>query len=219
MIVGFAVQSRLRNRFKKYSQIAIENGLTGADVARRMLDHYGLSHVQITSVPGRLTDHYNPANQTVNLSQDVYHGSSVASAAVAAHECGHAVQHAQKYAWLQMRSKMVPVVNMSGQIMNFVFIASFLGMGLLGLGYDQLLIVLIATQAVIATFAVVTLPVEYDASRRALVWLRGSGVTHAGNHRYAEDALKWAARTYLVAAITAVVTLLYYVLRLMGSRD
>lgn len=218
MVVGFAVQSRLRNRFKKYSQVPIENGLTGADVARHMLDFYGLSSVQITSVPGQLTDHYNPANRTVNLSQDVYYGNSVAAAAVAAHECGHAVQHAQKYSWLQMRSKMVPVVNASGQIMNFVFIASILGIGLLGLGYNQILLLLIATQAVIATFAVVTLPVEYDASRRALVWLRGSGVTHEGNHPMAEDALKWAARTYLVAAITAVVTLLYYVLR-FASRD
>ncbi|MFM1883852.1 MAG: hypothetical protein RL168_36, partial [Bacteroidota bacterium] len=170
MALGFAVQARLKNRFKKYSQELLHGGMTGAEVARTMLDHYGLSSVSITAVPGKLTDHYNPANKTVNLSPEVFEGRSVAAAAIAAHECGHAVQHASAYAWLTMRTKMVPVVNASGQIMNIVFFASLFGMSLLGLGYDGILLLLIGAQAIIAGFAVVTLPVEYDASRRALVW-------------------------------------------------
>ncbi len=219
MLLGFSVQARLKNRFKKYSKEPLHNGLTGAEVAQAMLDHYGLGSVHVTGVPGKLTDHYNPATKTVNLSPDVFEGRSVAAAAIAAHECGHAVQHAHAYAWLTMRSKMVPVVNASGQIMNMVFFASLLGMGLLGLGYDGILLVLIATQAVIAGFAVVTLPVEYDASRRALVWLKGAGITNPHNHGMAEDALKWAARTYLVAAVAAVTQLLYYVMLYLGRRD
>ncbi len=219
MILGFAVQARLKNRFKKYSESYLSSGLTGAEVARRMLDFYGLHSVQIVSVPGRLTDHYNPADKTVNLSPEVYEGRNVSAAAVAAHECGHAVQHATAYAWLTMRSKMVPVVNISGQIMNVIFLFSIFGMSVLGLGFDQALVVLIAAQAVLAAFAVVTLPVEYDASRRALVWLQGAGITDASNHHQAEDALKWAARTYLVAAAAAVTQLLYYIMLYMGRRD
>jgi len=219
MGLGFAVQARLKNRFKKYSQELLHGGMTGAEVARAMLDHYGLSSVSITAVPGKLTDHYNPANKTVNLSPDVYEGRSVAAAAIAAHECGHAVQHASAYAWLTIRTKMVPVVNASGQIMNIVFFASLFGMSLLGLGYDSILLLLIGTQAVIAGFAVITLPVEYDASRRALVWLKGAGITNPHNHGMAENALKWAARTYLVAAAAAVTQLLYYVMLYMGRRD
>ncbi|HAB36077.1 MAG TPA: hypothetical protein DCE58_05690 [Cryomorphaceae bacterium] len=219
MGLGFAVQARLKNRFKKYSQELLHGGMTGAEVARAMLDHYGLSSVSITAVPGKLTDHYNPATKTVNLSPEVYEGRSVASAAIAAHECGHAVQHASAYAWLTMRTKMVPVVNASGQIMNIVFFASLFGMSLLGLGYDGILLLLIGAQAIIAGFAVVTLPVEYDASRRALVWLKGAGITNPHNHGMAEDALKWAARTYLVAAAAAVTQLLYYVMLYMGRRD
>ena len=188
MGLGFAVQARLKNRFKKYSQELLHGGMTGAEVARAMLDHYGLNSVSITAIPGKLTDHYNPANKTVNLSPDVYEGRSVAAAAIAAHECGHAVQHASAYAWLTMRTKMVPVVNASGQIMNIVFFASLFGMSLLGLGYDSILLLLIGTQAVIAGFAVITLPVEYDASRRALVWLKGAGITNPHNHGMAEDA-------------------------------
>ena len=219
MALGFAVQARLKNRFKKYSQELLHGGMTGAEVARAMLDHYGLSSVSITAVPGKLTDHYNPANKTVNLSPEVYEGRSVAAAAIAAHECGHAVQHASAYAWLTMRTKMVPVVNASGQIMNIVFFASLFGMSLLGLGYDGILLLLIGAQAIIAGFAVVTLPVEYDASRRALVWLKGAGITNPHNHGMAEDALKWAARTYLVAAAAAVTQLLYYVMLYLGRRD
>ena len=189
--------------------------MSGAQVAEAMLKHYGLSSVNVVSVPGKLTDHYNPGNRTVNLSPEVYEGCSVASAAIAAHECGHAVQHSTAYFWLGMRPKMVPMVNASSQIMRMVFFASIFGMGLLGLGYNNILLLLIAVQAVIASFAVVTLPVEYDASRRALVWLKGAGVTTPNNHSMAEDALRWAARTYLVAAIAAATQLLYYVMLYM----
>jgi uncharacterized protein len=219
MVAGFAVQARLKNRFKKYSESYLSSGLSGAEVARRMLNFYGLDSVQIISVPGQLTDHYNPANRTVNLSPEVYEGRNISAAAVAAHECGHAVQHATAYAWLTMRSKMVPVVSFSGKIINMVFLFSILGMSVLGLGFEQALVVVIAAQAVVATFALVTLPVEYDASRRALVWLQGAGITDASNHHQAEDALKWAARTYLVAAAAAVTQLVYYIMLYMGRRD
>jgi Zn-dependent membrane protease YugP len=219
MVAGFAVQARLKNRFKKYSESYLSSGLSGAEVARRMLNFYGLDSVQIISVPGQLTDHYNPANKTVNLSPEVYEGRNISAAAVAAHECGHAVQHATAYAWLTMRSKMVPVVSFSGKIMNMVFLFSILGMSVLGFGFEQALVVVIAAQAVVATFALVTLPVEYDASRRALVWLQGAGITDASNHHQAEDALKWAARTYLVAAAAAVTQLVYYIMLYMGRRD
>ena len=219
MVAGFAVQARLKNRFKKYSESYLSSGLSGAEVARRMLNFYGLDSVQIISVPGQLTDHYNPANKTVNLSPEVYEGRNISAAAVAAHECGHAVQHATAYAWLTMRSKMVPVVSFSDKIMNMVFLFSILGMSVLGLGFEQALVVVIAAQAVVATFALVTLPVEYDASRRALVWLQGAGITDASNHHQAEDALKWAARTYLVAAAAAVTQLVYYIMLYMGRRD
>ena len=215
MALGFYVQNRLKSRFKKYSKEILHNEMSGAQVAEAMLDHYGISSVNVVSVPGKLTDHYNPANRTVNLSPEVYEGRNVASAAIAAHECGHAVQHSTAYFWLGMRTKMVPVVNASSQIMRMVFFASIFGMGLLGLGYSNILILLIAAQAVIASFAVVTLPVEYDASRRALVWLKGAGITNPHNHSMAEDALKWAARTYLVAAIAAATQLLYYVMLYM----
>lgn len=219
MVAGFAVQARLKNRFKKYSESYLSSGLSGAEVARRMLNFYGLDSVQIISVPGQLTDHYNPTNKTVNLSPEVYEGRNISAAAVAAHECGHAVQHATAYAWLTMRSKMVPVVSFSGRIINMVFLFSILGMSVLGLGFEQALVVVIAAQAMVATFALVTLPVEYDASRRALVWLQGAGITDASNHHQAEDALKWAARTYLVAAAAAVTQLLYYIMLYMGRRD
>ena len=215
MALGFYVQNRLKSRFKKYSKELLHNGMSGAQVAEAMLDHYGISSVNVVSVPGKLTDHYNPANRTVNLSPEVYEGRNVASAAIAAHECGHAVQHSTAYFWLGMRTKMVPVVNASSQIMRMVFFASIFGMYSLSLGGNTILLVLIAVQAVIASFAVVTLPVEYDASRRALVWLKGAGITNPQNHSMAEDALKWAARTYLVAAIAAATQLLYYVMLYM----
>lgn len=212
MGLGGYVQNRLKSRFRKYSQELLHNGMSGEEVAKSMLGYYGLSSVNVVSVPGKLTDHYNPLNKTVNLSPEVFQGRSVAAAAIAAHECGHAVQHSTSYFWLGMRSKMVPVVNASSRIMQFVLFASLFGMYTLNFGGNTLLLVLIATQAVIASFAVITLPVEYDASRRALVWLKGAGITNPQNHNMAKDALNWAARTYLVAAIASVTQLLYYVM-------
>ena len=218
MILGFAVQAQLKRRFKQYQTVPIDNGLTGRDIARKMLDDHGLQNVNITAVEGRLTDHYNPRDSSVNLSQDVYHGNHVAAAAIAAHECGHAVQHATKYEWLDLRTGLVPIVNASGKLMNIVFFASLFGMGMLGLGFKSILLFLIAAQAIIASFALVTLPVEYDASRRALVWLQDANVTNSNNHGMAQDALKWAARTYVVAAAAAVTQLLYYVMLYMVRR-
>jgi hypothetical protein len=215
MALGYYVQNRLKSRFKKYSKELLHNGMSGAQVAEAMLDYYGISSVNVVSVPGKLTDHYNPANRTINLSPEVYEGRNVASAAIAAHECGHAVQHSTAYFWLGMRTKMVPVVNASSQILRMVFFASIFGMYSLSLGGNTIILVLIAVQAVIASFAVITLPVEFDASRRALVWLKGAGITNPHNHGMAEDALKWAARTYLIAAIAAVTQLLYYVMLYM----
>ena len=217
--ISMLVSYRLRSKFSEYSQFPLSSGLSGREVAERMLRDNGIYDVKVVSVDGFLSDHYNPADKTVNLSPDVYNNTTIAAAAVAAHECGHAVQHATAYAWLTMRSKMVPVVSFSGKIMNMVFLFSILGMSVLGLGFEQALVVVIAAQAVVATFALVTLPVEYDASRRALVWLQGAGITDASNHHQAEDALKWAARTYLVAAAAAVTQLLYYIMLYMGRRD
>jgi Zn-dependent membrane protease YugP len=220
MGVGFFVQMRLRSKFKAYSKIPIAAGLSGREVAEKMLADYGITSVAVQSVPGKLTDHYNPADKTVNLSPDVYNGRSISAAAVAAHECGHAVQHATSYKWLQMRSQMVPVVSISGRVINFLFIAMLLGAFAFQLfPLDVVLITLIAAQAAITAFTLVTLPVEYDASNRALAWLRTAGITGPEEHAKAEDALKWAARTYLVAALAAITQLAYYILLFMGSRD
>ena len=176
-----------------------------------MLDDHGIYDVRIESVAGKLTDHYNPANKTVNLSPEVYSGRSVAAAAVAAHEVGHAVQHAQSYKWLEMRSQLVPMVQFSGKIMNIVIWSMILGVGFLGIfGYNTAIWVLIAAQIAITGFAVVTLPVEYDASNRALAWLTTSGLVTTEEHDKANDALSWAARTYLVAALASMAQLAYY---------
>ena len=170
-----------------------------------------LFDVKVISVPGKLTDHYNPMDRTVNLSPDVYQGRHVAAAAVAAHECGHAVQHARAYTWLQMRSQMVPIVNFSNSMMGTVFIIGIFGGSFLGLGWENMLKIFILLQAVVTAFTLVTLPVEFDASSRALVWLKSSGITGDRELTYASDALKWAASTYVVAALAAVTYLLYYV--------
>jgi uncharacterized protein len=210
-IAGLVVQQRLKSKFKKYSQEALSNGLSGAEIAQRMLDAHGITDVRIESVSGKLTDHYNPMQKTVNLSPDVYAGRSVSAAAVAAHEVGHAVQHATGYKWLEMRSQLVPVANYSGTIMNVVLWSMILGMGFLGLfGYNTMIWVLIATQAVITAVSLITLPVEYDASNRALAWLTTSGMITDQEHEKAGDALSWAARTYLVAALASLTTLAYY---------
>ena len=210
-IAGLVVQQRLKSKFKKYSQEALSNGLSGAEIAQHMLDAHGITDVRIESVSGKLTDHYNPMQKTVNLSPDVYAGRSVSAAAVAAHEVGHAVQHATGYKWLEMRSQLVPVANYSGTIMNVVLWSMILGMGFLGLfGYNTMIWVLIATQAVITAVSLITLPVEYDASNRALAWLTTSGMITDQEHEKAGDALSWAARTYLVAALASLTTLAYY---------
>lgn len=211
LIAGFVVQQRLKSKFKKYSKESLSNGMSGAEIAQKMLDDHGIYDVRIESVAGKLTDHYNPANKTVNLSPEVYSGRSVAAAAVAAHEVGHAVQHAQSYKWLEMRSQLVPMVQFSGKIMNVVLWSMVLGVGFLGIfGYNTAIWILIAAQIAITGFAVVTLPVEYDASNRALAWLTTSGLVTTDEHDKANDALSWAARTYLVAALASMAQLAYY---------
>lgn len=211
LIAGFVVQQRLRSKFNKYSKEALSNGMSGAEIAQKMLEDHGIYDVRIESVAGKLTDHYNPANKTVNLSPEVYSGRSVSAAAVAAHEVGHAVQHAQGYKWLEMRSQLVPMAQFSGKIMNLVFWSMILGVGFLGIfGMNTAIWVLIATQLVITTFTLITLPVEYDASNRALAWLTTSGLITTQEHDKANDALSWAARTYLVAALASMAQLAYY---------
>ncbi len=211
MIVGGIVSSKLKSKFKKYSQIPTLSGMSGKEIAEKMLSDNGIRDVKVISVPGKLTDHYNPMDRTVNLSPDVYQGRHVAAAAVAAHECGHAVQHARAYTWLQMRSQMVPIVNFSNSMMGTVFIIGIFGGSFLGLGWENMLKIFILLQAVVTAFTLVTLPVEFDASSRALVWLKSSGITGDRELTYASDALKWAASTYVVAALAAVTYLLYYV--------
>ena len=220
MIVGGIVSNRLKNKFKKYSLIPLTNGMTGKDVAEQMLLDHGIRNVKVVSVPGRLTDHYNPQDKTVNLSPDVYNKCSVASAAVAAHECGHAVQHAQSYSWLQLRSTLVPAVAFSSKMLNFIFIMMFLGAGILNwFGINTALLIVIAFQATITLFTMVTLPVEFDASNRALIWLNRKNITNQQNHPLEQDALKWAARTYVVAALASLTQLAYYIMLYLGNRD
>jgi len=218
MLVSWIVQFRFKSKFKKYSEMPLSSGLSGAEIAQKMLDDNGISDVQIISVEGQLTDHYNPANRTVNLSPDVYHGRSVASAAVASHECGHAVQHATAYSWLQFRSSLVPIVSVASKLTTWVLLG-----GVLLMAFSQNPIVLaVGVGALFLTtlFSFITLPVEFDASNRAVAWLNTSGVTHnTEEHDGAKDALKWAAMTYVVAALSALVTLLYYASILFGRRD
>ena len=211
MIAGGIVSSRLKSRIKKYSKIPTISGKSGKEIAEKMLADSNIHDVKVISVPGKLTDHYNPIDKTVNLSPDVYQGRHVSAAAIAAHECGHAVQHATAYSWLQMRSMMVPIVNMSNKMMSTVFIVGLIGGSYIGLGFTNLLMVFIVLQAIVTSFTLITLPVEFDASRRALVWLRSSGITSDQELNYADDALKWAASTYVVAALAAATYLLYYV--------
>ena len=218
MIVGGIVSSRLKNKFKKYSLVTLSNGMTGKDIAEKMLADHGIRDVKVVSVAGKLTDHYNPADKTVNLSPDVYNKCSVASAAVAAHECGHAVQHATAYSWLQMRSAMVPAVAFSSKMLNFIFIMMLLGASFLKFGMDTALLVVIIFQSAITLFTLVTLPVEFDASNRALVWLNSKNITNQQNHTLAVDALKWAAGTYVVAALASLTQLAYYIMLYLGRK-
>jgi Zn-dependent membrane protease YugP len=221
MLIGWIVSSRLKGKFHKYSQIQLKQNLTGADVARLMLADSGITDVKVISVEGQLTDHYNPANKTVNLSADVYNGRNAAATAVASHECGHAVQHAKAYSMLELRSAMVPIQNISAKIINFIFLAMMFGAYALGgiFSMDTALIVIIACYGVFALFALVTLPVEFDASKRALAWIESRGIVTSQEHDMAKDALKWAAMTYVVAAIGAITMLLYYVMIFLGRRD
>lgn len=208
-VVSWLVQMNLQNKFKKYSKIPTGNGMTGRDVALKMLHDNGIYDVQVTHTPGRLTDHYNPANKTVNLSEGVYESNSIMAAAVAAHECGHAVQHARMYAPLKMRSALVPVVSFASSIMTWVLLGGILLLNT----FPQLLF------AMTTLFSFITLPVEINASKRALVWLSSSGITNSYNHRQAEDALRSAAYTYVVAALGSLATLIYYIMIFMGRRD
>jgi Zn-dependent membrane protease YugP len=220
-IISFAVNRRLKNKFKKYSKVSLRSGLSGREVAERMLADHGIYDVKVVSVTGHLSDHYNPSNNTVNLSEQVYHGRSIAAAAVAAHECGHAVQHAESYGMLKLRSALVPLQAVSGKIMNFMFLAMFFGGTFLysTFPYQGILLLVIAAYAVFTLFAFVTLPVEFDASNRALAWINDKGIVSSQEHEGAKDALKWAAMTYVVAAIASLVTLLYYIMAFVGVRD
>jgi len=212
-IASFAVQTVLKRKFKEYSRIPLSNGMTGRDVAMKMLNDSGIYDVKVISTPGQLTDHYNPANKTVNLSEGVYLSNSVAAAAIAAHECGHAVQHARSYAFLQMRSKLVPAVSFASKWVTWVILGGLFMMN----SFPSLIWIGIGLFAVTTLFTVVTLPVEINASSRALVWLRTAGITNSQIHGKAQDALKWAAYTYVVAAIGSIASLLYYVMIAMGG--
>ena len=214
-IISYLVQANLKNKFEKYSKMPLANGMTGRDVAIKMLQDNGIYDVKVISTSGMLTDHYNPANKTVNLSEGVYGSNSVAAAAVAAHECGHALQHARAYAPLKMRSALVPVVQFSSSIMSWVLLAGILMIQ----SMPQILLAGIVLFAATTLFSFITLPVEINASKRALAWMSSAGITNVFNHKAAEDALKSAAYTYVVAALSSLATLVYYVSIYMGRRD
>lgn len=216
MLVGFI----LKSKFNKYLKIQASNGWTGREVAERMLAESGVHDVKVISVKGRLTDHYNPVDKTVNLSESVYNQSTAASQAVAAHECGHAIQHAKAYKWLGFRSKMVPIQNVSGTILNVIIIAAGVGGAALYSVFpmDLFLWVAIAASAGVALFALVTLPVEFDASRRALAWIGDRGDVTKAEYAQAKDALRWAAMTYVAAALAALAQLAYFIYVMMNRR-
>ena len=215
MILSWIVSATLKSKFRKYSRIPVDNGMSGREVVERMLRDNGIYDVRVQSVQGNLSDHYNPENKTINLSQDVYNGRSIAAAAVAAHECGHAVQHAQAYAWLGFRSKLVPPVSFASKYVQWVLLLGVIMVNT----FPALLITGIVLFALTTIFSFVTLPVEINASRKALAWLSNAGITSYQNHGKAQDALKWAAYTYVVAAIGSLATLLYYVMIFTGARD
>ncbi len=218
-IVSFLVQSRFKSKFREYSETPLSSGMTGRDIAEKMLSDHGIHDVQILSSEGSLSDHYNPLNRTVNLSPEVFGGRSIAAAAVAAHECGHAVQHAKAYSWLQFRSAMVPVVSVASNLLQYVFM---LGIIMFASGIGQtMLLVAFGAMLVVTLFSVVTLPVEFDASNRALAWLQTNrGIMQTSiEHNKSKDALWWAAMTYVVAALGSVVQLLYLAMMLFGGRS
>jgi uncharacterized protein len=217
--IGTIASFVLKSKFQNYSNDPLESGLSGKDIAQQMLHDNGIYDASITCTQGSLTDHYNPSNKTVNLSADVYHGTNTAAAAVAAHECGHAIQHARAYPWLQFRSNMVPLVNISSQVMNLLVYAFAFGAFFAPRMGNTFLLLYIICQSVVTLFAIATLPVEIDASRRALVWLDGAGVTMGGQQARAKDALTWAAYTYFINALAAIATLIYLIVQLNSRRD
>ncbi|MBC5835116.1 zinc metallopeptidase [Flavobacterium sp. F372] len=219
-LFSWLVSSRLKSKFEHYSKLTLRNGMSGAEIAEKMLADHGISDVKVISTPGRLTDHYNPTDKTVNLSEAVYNQRNAAAAAVAAHEVGHAVQHAQAYEWLTMRSKMVPMVNVSSSMSQWLIMGGII-LGFAsksGIGF-YVAVAGLALMAVATAFSFITLPVEYDASNRALAWLKNKNMLGQEEYAGAEDSLKWAARTYLVAALGALASLLYWAYRILGSRD
>lgn len=214
-VISFLVGQQLRSKFAKYSRVSLAKGLSGKEVAELMLSNNGINDVRVISVEGQLTDHYNPTDKTVNLSPDVYNGRSVAAAAVAAHECGHAIQHAKSYAFLQMRSSLVPVVSVASRYVQWVLLAGVI----LLQTFPAILLIGVVMLAITTLFSFITLPVEFDASRRALAWLNSTGLTYGESADNARDALKWAALTYVVAALGSLATLLYYLGLLNGNDD
>lgn len=214
-IVSIYVSNRLKSKFKHYSKVHLQNGMSGKEIAEKMLHDNGIHDVKVISTPGMLTDHYNPAKKTVNLSESVYTQRNAAAAAVAAHECGHAVQHATAYSWLQMRSQLVPVVSVASRFSQWVIFGGLMLMATTAMGSTVLLIGIILF-GMGTLFSFVTLPVEYDASKRALVWLENENLLNTREHKAAEDSLKWAARTYVVAAVGSLATLLYFLSIYMG---
>jgi len=215
MLLSWLISYQLKARFKKYSTILMNFGMTGRDVAEKMLHDNNIKDVRVVSIEGQLTDHYNPLTKTVNLSHDVYFGNHVAAAAVSAHECGHAIQHAEAYAWLQMRSSLVPVVSFASNWVQWVL----LGGVLLINAFPQLLLIGIVLFGLTTIFSFITLPVEINASSRALIWLNSAGITNFDSHPKAQDALRWAAYTYVVAALGSLATLLYYIMIYLGRRE
>jgi Zn-dependent membrane protease YugP len=207
MLASWLISNTLKNKFELYSKLHLQNGMSGKEIAEKMLADHGIRDVKVISVEGQLTDHYNPTDKTVNLSEAVYNQRNAAAAAVAAHECGHAVQHATAYSWLKMRSQLVPVVNVASSYMQWILIAGILMLRT----FPQLLLVGIVIFAATTLFSIITLPVEYDASNRALAWLENKNMLTREEQAGAKDALKWAARTYVVAALGSIATLLYYI--------
>jgi uncharacterized protein len=216
-LISWLVSSKLKSKFEHYSKVQLRNGMSGKEVAEKMLADNGIYDVEVISTPGRLTDHYNPKNKTVNLSEAVYNQRNAAAAAVAAHECGHAVQHAQAYSWLQMRSQLVPIVSVSSGMSQWLVIGGLVLGAANSLGFYVAVLGLVL-MALATAFSFVTLPVEYDASNRALAWLKAKNIVTPEEYKGSEDALKWAARTYLVAAIGALASLLYWAMQVLARR-
>lgn len=218
-LVSMYVSNRLKSKFRKYSKVHLQNGMSGKEIAEKMLSDNGIYDVQVVSTPGMLTDHYNPKTKTVNLSEGVYMQRNAAAAAVAAHECGHAVQHATAYGWLQMRSSIVPMVGVASKLSNFVIMAGLV-LTFSGLAFGNWVFLIgIGLFAMTTVFSFITLPVEYDASNRALAWLQNNNMVNQQEYTGAKDALKWAARTYVVAALGSLATLLYFISIFLGGRD